>query len=422
MRSGRIVVTPATAIVFAVVILFIIGLLCIYATEFLQTDRPTNTIKQLIFAVAGVGVVLFVRKLGYLWFARNGYIIFVCGVLLLIPLVMARFVSFGDLIPNRRGAYRWINLPGFQLQPSEAMKIAYIVGLACYLRYRENYRTFSGLMVPIVASFIPLVLILLEPDLGTVLLMMPVLAIMLYAAGARPRHFTVLALVAITTAPILFFQLQPYQRLRIFGVALQSTALRSKLINEPDKFAFLGTKRQAMEWEVGAGMQLVRSKVALGSGGMFGQGWGNGTYVEFDLLPDEHNDFIFAIIGHQWGLIGCLVVLACYLIIILAGMEMAARTHDPFARLLAVGVIALMATQVTINVGMTIGLMPVTGMTLPFVSYGGSSLLTNCAAIGLLLSVGGRRPYMLSKQPFEFEESIGRDVPVRPIPSYRKNL
>ncbi len=422
MRSGRIIASPARAIVLAVAVLFVIGLLCIYATEFIQKDRPTNTIKQLVFAVVGIGVILFVRRLGYPWFARHGYIIFACGVFLLIPLALARFVSFGELIPNRRGAYRWINLPGFQLQPSEAMKIAYIVGLACYLRFRENYRTFTGLMIPIAASFVPLVLILLEPDLGTVLLMMPVLAIMLYAAGARPRHFAMLALVAFTTAPVLFFQLQPYQRLRIFGVALQSTTLRAKLIEDPERFAFLGTKRQAMEWEVGAGMQLVRSKIALGAGGVTGQGWGNGTYVEFDLLPDEHNDFIFAIIGHQWGLVGCLVVLACYLIIVLAGLELAAGTHDPFARLLAVGVVALMATQVTINVGMTIGLMPITGMTLPFVSYGGSSLLTNCAAIGLLLSVARRKPYMLSKQPFEFEETIGRDVPVRPTPSYRKHF
>ncbi len=422
MQRRHFLGNPAVAILFAVTVLYLIGLLCIYATEFTQTGRPINTIKQIVFAIVGLGVVVVVRGLGYAWFARNGYLIFVSGVVLLIPLTLARYVSFGDLIPNRRGAYRWINLPGFQLQPSEAMKIAYIVGLACYLRYRENYRTFRGLIVPIAASFVPLVLILLEPDLGTVLLMMPVLAIMLYAAGARGKHFALLAAVGLISAPVLFFQLQPYQRLRIFGVALQSNTLRQRLIDEPEKFAFLGTKRQAMEWEVGAGMQLVRSKAALGSGGVLGQGWGNGTYVEFDLLPDEHNDFIFAIIGHQWGMVGCLAVLACYLIIILAGIELAAATHDPFARLLAVGVVALMATQVTINVGMTIGLMPVTGMTLPFVSYGGSSLLTNCAAIGLLLSVARRKPYMLSKQPFEFEESIGRDVPVRPTPSYRKSI
>jgi rod shape determining protein RodA len=412
---------PAWAVFVSVSILYVIGILCIYATEVGKSGPPTNTIKQCIYVAAGFVVVGVVMKLGYGWFARYGYTILLIGVVLLVPLVIARYVPIGSLIPSKRGAHRWIALPMFQLQPSEFMKVAYIIGLATYLKYRANYRTLKGLSVPILASLVPMLLILLEPDLGTVLLMIPVLAVMLYAAGARLIHFGLFALIGLVSVPLLWDRIQPYQRSRVLGVLLQSETLRKKIIAEPEKYAFLGTKRQAKEWEVGSGMQLVRSKAALGSGGLTGQGWGHGTYVEYNFLPDKHNDFIFAIVGHQWGLVGCVLVIVCYVIIVLAGIEIASATQDPFARLLAVGVIALIAAQVTINVGMTLGLMPITGMTLPFVSYGGSSLLTNFAAVGLLLSVSGHKPFLLADPPFDFDRRQPLDQPIRPNREFRND-
>ncbi|NOX57470.1 MAG: FtsW/RodA/SpoVE family cell cycle protein, partial [Planctomycetes bacterium] len=150
--------------------------------------------------------------------------------------------------------------------------------------------------------------------------------------------------------------------------------------------------------------QLVASKAALGSGGLFGHGWGKGTYVEHSFLPDRHNDFVFSIVGHQWGLVGCLVVLCCYVVIIVAGVEIASVTPEPCGRLLAMGVVCLIAAQTLINVGMTVGMMPITGMTLPFVSYGGSSLLTNAIAAALLISVSQHRPFTLARKPFEWTE------------------
>jgi rod shape determining protein RodA len=229
-----------------------------------------------------------------------------------------------------------------------------------------------------------------------------------------------LALVAVCLAPVMWFQLHAYQRGRITGVLFQSDEIRERIIEEPEKYAFLGTPRQAREWEVGIGMQLVRSKVALGSGGLMGNGWGEGTFVEYNFLPDKHNDFIFAIVGHQWGLVGCLRVLGCYAIIVIAGMEIAACTIEPFGRLLVVGVVALIATQVIINVGMTVGLMPITGMTLPFVSYGGSSLLTNFLGLGFLVSVSRHRPYILADRPFEFGRAGPPDTPIKPAPTFRR--
>ncbi len=410
---------PAWAILAAALMLFAIGLLCIYATEAGRPGPAFKTTKQSINLLVGVVAFLVVVSTGYTWFKRFAPLIVAVAVIGLVPLVLARFVSFGGLIPERRGAHRWIQLPFYNIQPSEPMKVAYVVGLAAYLRYRRNFRTFRGLMIPLGASMVPLVLILLEPDLGTALLIMPVLFVMLFAAGARTKHLLGLAAVGLCMVPVLWLQLQPYQRSRVLGMLLQSDDLRQQIIDEPDSYSFLGTAQQAREWEVASGMQLVRSKAALGSGGLTGHGWGEGVFVEFSFLPDKHNDFIFAMVGHQWGLIGCLVVLICYTIMVLAGIEIAANTMDPFARLLAVGVVALLAVQVMVNIGMTIGLLPITGMTLPFVSYGGSSLLTNFIGLGLLVSVSRHRPYLLADRPFEFGVGRRRDDPVKPIPDFQ---
>lgn len=412
----------AWAILAAVGMLYTIGLLCIHADARGSAGvagMPVQTMKQLINLCVGILALMVVLRIGHLWFGRYAWVIVGLGVLGLVPLVLARYVSFGSLIPVRRGAHRWIQLPFYSFQPSEMMKVAYIVGLAAYLRYRRNYRTFRGLMIPMAASLVPLLLILMEPDLGTALLIMPVLFLMLFAAGAKTRHFVRLGLVGLCLVPVLWFQIQPYQRSRILGVLLQSEALRRRIIESPEKYRFLGSERQAREWAVGSGMQLVRSKTALGSGGLTGHGWGRGAFVEYSFLPDKHNDFIFAMIGHQWGLVGCLLVLICYAIIVLAGIEIAAGTTEPFARLLAVGVVALLSAQVLINVGMTVGLLPVTGMTLPFVSYGGSSLLANFVGVGLLISVSRHRPYLLANRPFEFGRTERRDDPVRPVPVFR---
>lgn len=410
---------PGWVILISIAMLYSVGLLCIYATEFTRPGIPINTVKQIITMFVGCGVALFVLRIGYPWFIRHAALIVILALIALIPLVLARFISFGDLIPNRRGSHRWIQLPWFQLQPSEFMKVAYIIGLAAYLRFRRNYRTFKGLLIPVMGSVAPMFLIMLEPDLGTVILMLPVLLVMLYVAGARGKHLIALGLIAAAVAPIAWTHLQPYQRSRILGVVLQSDSLRRRIIKEPDKYALLATQQQARRWEVDSGMQLLRSKAALGSGGLTGEGWGNGTYVEYNFLPDRHNDFIFAIIGHQWGLVGCLFILVCYAIIVMAGVEIAASTTEPFARLLAVGVVALISTQVTINVGMTLGLMPITGMTLPFVSYGGSSLVANMVNISLLISVSRYRPYLLSRRPFEFDRSCEHRAVVRPARAYK---
>ncbi len=411
-RPGIHLTRSGWAILIAVAVLYSLGLAAIYASE-ATAPRPQFAHKQMIFLGGSLVLALAVLRVGFERIYRRSYAVFAIALALLVPLAVARVLhfDFGGLVPNIRGSHRWIRLPGFQLQPSEFMKVAYILALAWYLRYRDNYRTLRGLIVPFVGALVPLLLILLEPDLGTALLMMPVLFAMLFVAGARVRHLALIAGLGLALAPALWFKMEPYQRLRITAVLLQSDALRDDIATRPERYRVLNAdaqalRREARQWTVSSGMQLVRSKAALGSGGLTGQGWGHGTYVEYNFLPDRHNDFVFALVGHQWGLLGCAVVLVCYAVIVVAGAVIATASSDPVGRLLAAGVVALLAAQVLINVGMCVGLMPVTGMTLPFVSYGGSSLLVNFLAVALLISVARHRPFTLAPRPFDFEDRI----------------
>ena len=408
MRRATLDLTqPGWVILIAITLLVVIGVACIYVTNThyaRDPDGPANAGRQCIRVLVSGLLAIAILWVGYQHISRYAYAIFIVATALLVPLLLAKLfhTSFGGLTEPRNGAYRWLHLPGFPLQPSELMKLAYVIALAWYLRYRKNYRRFGGLLLPVVLSAVPLALILLEPDLGTALLLLPVLFIMLFMAGARIRHMLILVGMALLATPLMWGQIKGYQRARVTSVLLQSETLRQAMIDRSETFGFLGTRRQAIEWAASSGYQLVHSKNAVGSGGILGYGWGRGAYVRSGLLPDRHNDFVFSIIGHQWGLAGAGLVLGCYVVIVLAGARIAAATADPFGRLLAVGVIALFATQVLINVGMTIGLMPIAGMTLPFVSYGGSSLLSNFAAAACLISVSQSRPYLLATRPFEF--------------------
>jgi rod shape determining protein RodA len=222
---------------------------------------------------------------------------------------------------------------------------------------------------------------------------------MLFAAGAKTLHLAFIALVGAAAAPFAWEHAHDYQRLRVTSVLLQSESLRRSVIANPEAHESVATRRQAMEWAASSGYQLVHSKNAIGSGRIVGHGWGRGIYATNNLLPDRHNDFVLAMIGHQWGFVGCLIVLACFGAIALAGVRIASGTLEPFARLVAVGVVTLIASQVVINVGMSVGLLPITGMTLPFVSYGGSSLLCNFFAVALLVSVSQHRPFLLTRSP-----------------------
>lgn len=398
---------PGWVIALAVGVLYLTGLATIYAASQVHVggqmvSGTQFTIKQGLSGILSVAIAVIVLQVGYLRVARLSYVIFGFCLILLMPMLVAKLLGteFGGLVPQTRGSYRSINLPGYNLQPSELMKVGYIVALAWYMRLRKNYRTFWGLAWPFAMSLAPMFLILAEPDLGTGMLFLPVLFAMLFVAGARVKHLTIICLVGVAALPVVWMQMKSYQKRRVTAVMFQSEAYRKKVAET----SVGELRKEALQWEVSSGMQLVRSKAALGSGGLLGHGWGQGAYVEFNFLPDRHNDFIFALVGHQWGLVGSLVVIGCYALIVLAGAEIATVTQEPFGRLLAMGVVTLIAAQAVINIGMTVGLLPITGMTLPFVSYGGSSLLSNAIALALLISVSRQRPFMLTRKPFEWRE------------------
>ncbi|MBI4716661.1 MAG: rod shape-determining protein RodA [Planctomycetes bacterium] len=407
MRRPALDISPAGwAMLIAMAVLLAVGIGSIYVTDTHYAaghDGPRNAARQCVFVLVGVIAAIGVLHGGYPLIARHAYAIFLAGLALLLPLTLARVfhTAMGGLTAPRNGAYRWIHLPGYQLQPSEFMKIAFVLALAWYLRYRTNVRRLRGLLLPMGIAAVPLGLILLEPDLGTVLLLTPVFIVMVFVAGARVRHLALLGLVALAAVPLAWQRIEPYQRLRVTAVLLQSEKLRQAVIADPARFGVLATRRQAIEWAAGSGYQLVQSQCAIGSGAALGQGWGQGVYVTSGLLPDRHNDFIFAIVAHQWGFVGCVVVLACFSVIVVAGLRIASATTEPLARLLAVGVVTLIAAQAIINVGMASGVMPTTGMTLPFVSYGGSSLLTSFVGVALLISIAQHRPYILAVRPLE---------------------
>jgi rod shape determining protein RodA len=350
-----------------------------------QTVGPL-TRRQLAYLAGGVALMLAILQPAYQKIGRYVYPAYFITLGLLVLLVLDRYVDL-PMVPVRKDVRRWVSLGPLSLQPSEFMKLVLVLTLARYLRFRDSYRRLQGLIVPFLLTLIPMALILAEPDLGTTLMLPPVLFLMLFVAGARLRHLTLLALLGAALLPALYlWGMKEYQRDRIRIVFRQDS---------PDE-----------RWHAGPGYQLRQSKIALGSGGLYGHGWGRGVFIESptSLLPEEHNDFIFALIGHQWGFIGCLLVILAYAAIVLFGLEVATITNDPFGRLIALGVVTMIVVQALLNMAMTAGLAPVTGMTLPFVSAGGSSLWANFLGLGLLVNVARRRPMLIAHPPFEHED------------------
>lgn len=387
MRNwGRAIPALGWPVLLAALMLTLLGLLGVYSAEAGLEGPPRVTMRQFMFLTIGIGGFFAVQVIGYRELGRWAYVLFFLTLAALAALLVARYVPMAPFIMARRNAYRWITIGPMTFQVSEYAKVTFILALASYLRYRTNYRTIGGLLMPFVLTLVPLGMILKEPDLGTSLLLLPTLFVMLYVAGAKNRHLLVILALGMIAVPVFYFSplMNPYQRQRIQSLFHQD--------------------QTDANWRLNAGYQLNQSKIAIGSGGIGGQGFQQSAFFRHNLLPEEHNDFIFAVVAHQWGFLGALFVIVLYLVIIATGLTIASATNDPLGRLLAVGVCAVICSQTLINIGMTIGLMPITGMSLPFVSAGGSGLISNYVALGLLVSVARRRPVDMAPKPFEFDD------------------
>ena len=293
-------------------------------------------------------------------------------LLYLLSLAALVFVLF---MPPVNGSRRWIPLGLFDFQPSEPARLAFILALAHYLMYRDTQRTLQGLIPPFVISVFPLLLILKEPDLGTAMLFLPILYTMLFASGAKPLHLLLAALAGIAMLPLLWHQMSSEQRSRVVTVF---------------------TQQDGGIAPSGDGFHLHQSKQVLALGGIRGSVAQEEPVIDDPAawtLPAARTDFILCLIGERYGFGGVAVLLLLYVAVVCRGLLIARRTREPFGRLVAVGIVTMIGTQALINAGMTVGLMPITGISLPMCSYGGSSLLSTYAAVGLLVNIGMRPGY-----------------------------
>jgi len=347
-------------------ILISIGLLCTVSILALELVSPERASRQQVWLAVGGGVLLISLLPHYQVIGRIAWALYGFTLLLLVAVFLAPEVAY---------THRWFTFPGGTLfQPSELAKISFVLVLAWYLRHRKDLHTLGGLVVPFLLALIPAALILQEPDLGTALLFPLVLFAMLVAARARMKHLVTIAVVALLALPGAYPFLRPYQQTRVLS--------QIKVVT--------GQAENDAAYIMGPGHQPYLSKIAIGSGGLTGHGAEGGRAITRSL-PEAYTDFIYAVVGAEWGFVGCTLVLLFYLGFFAASVEIAGSTRDMFGRLLVVGLACMILAQATINLSMTVGLAPVVGVALPFVSYGGSSLLASLLAAELLLNVSVRR-------------------------------
>lgn len=383
---------PAWLSMLAAVGLGWMGVAAIGTTD--PSGESPFALRQGIFLAFGVFVAAMAAVPHPKFWRRASLPLGLLSIALLI-FVLLPFVPHSIVRP-RNGARRWISLVVMDFQPSELAKIAFVLMLATYLQFRQNYRRFLGLLAPFLIMFVPMGLILVEPDLGTSLIFPAVLFAMLVAAGAKLLHLMSIAAVGAVSASIVVVVclaaaaqqppqypiLEEHQVKRIQGVLNLNDARYEDSIN----------------------YQSTKAMMLVGAGGVDGVGEENSrVLLQFNRLPEDHNDMIFAVVVNRWGFLGGLTLLALYLTYVVGLVLVAATNLNPFGRLVCVGFCAILLAQVMVNVGMTIGLLPITGMTLPFVSYGGSSLVSLFFMTGIALGIGLRPPEFLARPSFEFD-------------------
>lgn len=348
--------------------LAVVGLLMVYSStrtslNALGLDPGVYVKKQAAFLAIGAVAVLLMAAFDYRFLKVYAGIIYVVSLALL---VLVR-TPLGSTV---RGSQRWFGLFGFQFAPSEVAKLAVIIMLATLLsELRSRELSLSDVYRATGIAALPALLVFIQPDLGTAIVIATILVGVLIVAGARARQLGVLALMAVVLI-LGAFQLglvRDYQIARLTGFFDPQ--------NDP----------QRTDWN------RQQAEIAIGSGGLTGRGYLRGPQTNLDFVPEQHTDFIFTVVGEEFGFFGAMGVLLLFGVLIWRAFRIALLSKGPFGAYVAAGIASMFAIQVFVSVGMTIGIMPITGIPLPFVSYGGSSLLTNCIAVGMLLNVHMRR-------------------------------
>jgi rod shape determining protein RodA len=319
-------------------------------------------LRQLTWLAAGCVGMLAALLFDYRRIERSAYIIYV--VMVLAVLAVPLFGRVGG------GSRRWLTFGPVSIQPSEFMKLGMVIALARYFSRTSGVRLgLRDAMLPLVMMAVPAAAVLVQPDLGSASMIGIVSITMLIMGGVRLRWFALLASPIVVAAPLLWGHLKVYQQQRILT-----------FIN-PDLDP------------LGAGYHVTQSKIAVGSGMLWGKGFLQGTQNHLNFLPEQHTDFIFSVFAEEWGFIGAVTLVALYLALVMRGIVIAGRARDRFGMLMALGITSTIFWSAVINVSMTTGLMPVVGIPLPFFSYGGSSLLCLLVGIGLMMNLSMRRSF-----------------------------
>jgi rod shape determining protein RodA len=340
----------------------VLGILTIYSANSLGASgfRQTLYLRQVTWVCAGIGILFLACTVSYRNLGRFAYVIFGLSIVaLLIVLIMGKVGM---------GAQRWIRIGGITIQPSEFSKLGLILFLARYFDdHREELRRPQVMLVPAAVTFGCAILVLKQPDLGTALLLVFIALAIMLLLGLHWRYLMPLAVGGGILTPLLWTFLKDYQRRRIL--------------------VFLNPDMDPL----GASYHIAQSKIAVGSGGFLGKGWLAASQSQLNFLPMNHTDFLFAVLAEQWGFVGALLVLLVYVYLITRGFQIALESTDFFATLIAAGISSMLAIQVFINVAMVLGMLPVVGIPLPLLSYGGSSMVVTMLAMGLLLNIHMRR-------------------------------
>ena len=366
--SKRILRRIDSILLLATAGIVIYGLVIISSATHINTpgeDRFWYVQRQGLFALVNGVLALIFMNFDYRGLSQHGSKLYVFNLIMLVAVMLFGHAALG--------AQRWIQLGPISLQPSEFSKLIMIICMASILENRMGRLNSIQDILPIAAYVgLPFLLVLKQPDLGTSLVFMAIFFGMVIACGMPWRYFVGIVMAGILSFPLMWQFMKDYQKMRIM--------------------VFIDPNVDPL----GSGYHIIQSKIAIGSGMLFGKGLFEGTQSQLNFLPENHTDFIFAVVGEELGFVGAVILLLLYLIVFWRGIAIARDAGDVFGRLLAVGITSMLAFHVLVNVGMTTGIMPVTGIPLPLMSYGISSLTTNILAIGILLNIN------MHKQRFIF--------------------
>lgn len=359
----RLIVNFDWLLLFLILGICTAGLLNIYSAGYSLRHLPQEPyyIKQLKWVILGFFFMIFTFSIDYRTISRYAYLIYVISILLLIAVFLSGKTA--------QGAQRWIVLAGFTFQPSELIKLSLILALARFFEDRglDGPCRLRDLLIPFLLMAVPFALILKQPDLGTALMLFFIFTSIVLFIGIQWRSLLLAGLGFLLTTPLGWYLLKDYQKERLF--------------------TYLTPERDPL----GAGYHTIQSIIAVGSGGLTGKGFLQGSQTQLKFLPERQTDFVFSVLAEEWGFIGAMTILTMFFLLISLGLRISAGSRDLNGAIISFGVTAFIALAVLVNISMALGILPVVGVPLPFLSYGGSSTVVLMTGVGLLMNVGVRR-------------------------------